>query len=253
MEGFQYVDIFETKGIEYLLVIGFLLMLVVAWRYLNRPGGERSVVGHAARRALGEAVAALEGWFRLDDSRYYHAGHGWAAPQSESVAAVGVDDFAQRLLGRPEAIGLPEVGTRVVQGERAWSLRVHEAPIGMLSPVSGEVVAVNERLRTEPELINDDPYGEGWLIKVKSPTLGRDLRNLLSGRWARSWMNETVSALRERMSGDLGTVLQDGGVPTTGFVFNLDADDWREVVGYFLGCHGREEVDRKPPPESGDI
>ena len=67
-----------------------------------------------------------------------------------------------------------------------------------------------------PGLINEDPYGKGWLFKVRVPKLSCNLRNLLSGRLAQVWMEITVRALKRRMEGELGPVLQDGGVPVTG-------------------------------------
>ncbi|MFC1614480.1 glycine cleavage system protein H [Gemmatimonadota bacterium] len=227
MEELGYVNIFATKGIEYLLVIGYLMLLVVFWKFLNRPAA-------AAGEESKGVTAAVGGWFNLAQGVFYHQGHGWARPGKGGVVKVGMDDFAQKLLGSPNSLELPEVGTRVEQGGRAWKVNVDSKAVNMLSPVEGVVVAVNEQAVGSPESVCRDPYGEGWLIKVKVPKLKSNLKNLFSGRLADAWMEETVENLRGRLSGDLGIVLQDGGMPVSGFVRNLSPDNWEEIAREFL-------------------
>ena len=223
---FTYVDLFATKGAEYMLVLAFLALLVPFWQVLNRPVR----AGLRAARRLGASIAH---WFRLPEGIYYHLGHSWAMPQGE-VVRVGVDDFAQRLVGRPQALHLPPVGSRVEQGEVAWRLSVDSKAVDMLSPVTGEVVAVNERVLERPELINQDPYGEGWLLAVKPHNHRANFRNLLRGKVANAWMRVTADALQERMGGELGTVLQDGGLPVTGLARALWLDGWDRMAREFL-------------------
>ncbi len=104
----------------------------------------------------------------------------------------------------------------------------------MLCPVRGEVVAVNEELLESPHLISDDPYGRGWLMKVRVPRMRPALRNLLSGSLAKAWIDDTMEVLQQRMSGSLGVVLQDGGLPVSGFARELSPEAWDEVVAEFL-------------------
>jgi len=222
-----YVDLFATKGIEYLLVIGFLLTLILFWTYLNRPSPR--VLGRMAT-----APAGVGGWFRLQPGLFYHQGHSWAAPEEDGVVRVGMDDFAQRLLGVPGRLDLPAVGSRVEQGERGWRLRLGSSVVDLLSPVGGQVLAVNEAVLHSPHLINDDPYGEGWLLKVQVPNLSANLKNLLSGSLATAWMRDTVQALRRRMSGELGLAMQDGGVPVVGIARNLSPENWEQIAQEFL-------------------
>ena len=108
------------------------------------------------------------------------------SPNRERLVKVGLDDFAQKLIGKVDAIDLPAVGSRLTQGDKGWSLMVDSAEIPMLSPVDGEVVAVNQEVLRSPEILSRDPYGAGWLLKVKSDRLAADTRNLLSGKMARS-------------------------------------------------------------------
>lgn len=230
MEGFSYVDIFATKGIEYLLVLGFLLALVAFWRILNKP---QRFTENAARSPAGRFMQT--DWFNLARGAYYHQGHCWARPESDEIAAVGVDDFAQKLLGSPVAIKLPKVGTKLEQGEKAWQLQVDSKVIDMLSPISGEVTAVNPKALAQPGLINEDPYEQGWLLKIRARNMRSNLKNLLRGKLALAWMRQTEAGLRRRLSGGLGPVLQDGGVPMPGLAMNLDPQNWEQIVReYFL-------------------
>lgn len=227
MDGNQYVDIFATKGLEYLLVIGFLLTLIAFWKFLNRP---------AVRPASGESAIPPEAppWFRILDGLYFHQGHSWVRVEEGGNVVVGMDDFAQRLVGKMGAIRLPRPGEHVHQGLRAWDLIVDSKTIPMRSPVNGEVVAVNEEVLTSPQVVNKDPYEGGWLMKVRAPRIKSDLTNLLSGNLARAWMDETVNTLRSKFGGDLGIVLQDGGVPVLGIAKNLSEDKWHELASEFL-------------------
>lgn len=227
--GDNYVDLFATKGLEYILVIAFLVTLVVFWKFLNRP--TRAVLAPGAGL---ERRSAPNGWFHLPNELYYHQGHSWAMPEHDDVVKVGIDDFAQRLLGRAHSVKLPPVGAPIGQGEKGWELIVDSKSISMLSPINGEVVELNEKVIESPDLINQDPYEEGWLMKVRASKLKTDIKNLLSGTLARRWNEETVDALRGRVAGDLGVVLQDGGIPVVGVAKSISPDKWDEIVAEFF-------------------
>ena len=87
MEGFHYVDLFATKGVEYILVIGFLVALIVYWRVLNKAA-KRGVQSEA------RPAGALSRWFNLAKNLYYHPSHSWALPEEDNIVKVGIDDFA---------------------------------------------------------------------------------------------------------------------------------------------------------------
>jgi glycine cleavage system H protein len=227
MEPSSYVDIFATKGIEYLFILGFLLSLIFFWRYLNlstRP----------APAIHDQPNTSPNPWFSLEKGLFYHQGHGWVRTEANGLAVVGIDDFAQRLLGRSSAIDLPQIGSRIQQGEKGWKLWFGSKTIDILSPIEGEVVAVNNEVLQDPHLLNRDPYGRGWLVKVKAPQMKRNLTNLLSGELAMAWMKEIVDSLHRRMAGNLGVALQDGGIPIEGIAKVLSPNNWDEVARDFL-------------------
>ncbi len=169
-----------------------------------------------------------------EEKIYYHQGHSWAMPEGDGLVKVGIDDFARKLVGRIDAIQLPQVGSHLTQGEKAWSLVVGTSSIDMLSPVDGEVVAINENLLSSPGSVSKDPYGQSWLMKVQAPKISVNLKNLLTGGLARKWMEGVRENLLARMDYNLGAVSQDGGVPVDGIARNLDRERWDEIVKEFF-------------------
>lgn len=227
MEIFRYVDIYATKGIEYLIVIGFLAMFVFFCRYLAARTGE----------AGGGRHPEIVEWFRVPGGLHFHQGHSWMRDEGGAAVRVGIDDFAQKLVGKVDAVDLPEPGTWLAQGEEGWTLRTHSTPIPMLSPVDGEVVAVNPGILRSPELLNRDPFGDGWLLKVRPSRLASNRKNLLSGNLARKWVEEALHDLRVHSGAGLGPLyqdggipIQDGGLPVNGIARALDGAHWETLV-----------------------
>ena len=97
----------------------------------------------------------------------YAASHEWACDEGDGIVSVGISDHAQDSLGDVVYVELPEVGTTVNAGEEAGVVESVKAASDIYSPVSGEVVAINELLEEAPETINSSPYDDGWFFKVK--------------------------------------------------------------------------------------
>lgn len=102
----------------------------------------------------------------------YLESHEWARVESDGSVTVGISDHAQSALGDLVFVDIPEVGRALTQGGAAAVVESVKAASDVYSPVSGEVIEVNEALRGSPELVNEDPYGKGWLFKVKPSNTG---------------------------------------------------------------------------------
>lgn len=229
MEGGTVLDIFATKGVEYLVVIGYLILLVML------AGLFRPAVTELPRRAasVSRRLAEVTGTF-------FHPGHAWAreVPADDSVL-VGWDDLARRVIGPPDEIRLPDPGTRVRLGQPAWSLSADGGTVEMLSPVEGEVLEVNPALAAQPDILTRDPYGDGWLMRVRPDSRVALRRNLLSGPPARDWMRwaeERLGALLapEGVDAELATTLADGGMPTLGLGRAFAPERWVDVARELL-------------------
>ena len=100
-----------------------------------------------------------------EDSRYAKS-HEYIHLEGD-VGTIGITDYAQKELGDVVFVELPQVGTQLELGDELGSIESVKAVSELFSPVSGEVVEVNESLADKPELVNTDPYGDGWMIKIK--------------------------------------------------------------------------------------
>ena len=101
------------------------------------------------------------------DDLKYSSEHEWARVANGDVAEVGVTHYAQDTLGDVVFVELPEVGSRVDQFDKFGEIESVKAVSDLFSPVTGTVTAVNEELEQSPELVNSDPYGDGWIMEVK--------------------------------------------------------------------------------------
>ena len=99
---------------------------------------------------------------------HYSKDHEWIEIADHEAATVGITVHAQDALGDVVFVGLPEVGRTLKQGEVAGVVESVKAAADLYSPVSGEVVEVNEALRADPSLANTDPLGAGWFFKVRT-------------------------------------------------------------------------------------
>jgi len=98
----------------------------------------------------------------------YTAEHEWvAAPNADGVVRIGITDFAQDALGDVVYVQMPEAGTTITGNEVVGEVESTKSVSDIYAPVSGEVVARNDALDSDPALINSDPYGEGWLLEIK--------------------------------------------------------------------------------------
>ncbi|MDT0583307.1 MULTISPECIES: glycine cleavage system protein GcvH [Alteromonadaceae] len=98
----------------------------------------------------------------------YASTHEWVRPEGDGVFTVGITEHAQDLLGDMVFVDLPDEGDAVTTGDDCAVAESVKAASDIYSPLTGEIVGVNEQLEDSPELVNSDPYGDGWLFKVKA-------------------------------------------------------------------------------------
>lgn len=104
--------------------------------------------------------------------------HEWARNEGDGTASIGITDHAQDSLGDVVYVELPDVGAMLNAGDEAGVVESVKAASDIFAPVSGEVIAINEALEDEPEIINNSPYGDGWFFKIKMSDPS-ELENLL--------------------------------------------------------------------------
>ena len=129
--------------------------------------------------------------YQLPEDLYYDRNHCWGRVEG-GIVTVGLNDFAQKLAKDFVSVDLPLEGKEVVQGKAIASIESGKWVGRIYAIVSGEVVEVNEELEDEPTLLNTDPYGDGWVLKIRMEN-PEELSNLLQGEEAVRWLEEEIA------------------------------------------------------------
>ena len=188
------------------------LLLALVWRALT----DRRRAGNALRPDLRLAP-----------------GHTWLAPRRRrGTVAVGLDDLAERILPSATALELPSPGMEVHRGDPIAVVRAGRRAIRIGAPVDGTIVGVNHRVRRNPALVKEDPYGRGWLFLV-APS-DDAWKRLPSGERAEAWAAEERRRLARFVEDELGLAAADGGELIAPAPALLGEEAWKRVVAAFL-------------------
>ncbi len=221
-----------------ILVMATFIIFVLVDFYLHRrqPQPVKEISATAAEPERAATPLSVVNGFKLPAHLSYHPGHTWAVQEGRQLVRIGLDDFAARLVGRVDKLELPARGRWLRQGERAWTVVRGDHHFQMVSPIEGEVVDVNEEVVRNPALAQEDSYGAGWLLAVHSPAVEGNLKNLLHGRLAHRWLEESVGNLHARLSPGPGTRLQDGGLALSDLLAEVPETQWEKLLREaFLG------------------
>jgi len=167
----------------------------------------------------------------LPGGLFVHSGHTWAKLDSYGGAIqVGLDGFAQGILGRVDRFELPPNGATLRQGEPAFAVLQSGKRIEFVSPVDGVVCAVNERINVDPAEARKEPYEKGWAFMLRPSNLSRDLKKLRIGAEAAAWLEREARSFTEFLSlhravpVEVGATLPDGGVHVEGVMETMDGE-----------------------------
>ena len=165
-----------------------------------------------------------------------HRHHSWARIRGKK-AVVGADEVVEATLGPVQTVDLPAVGTKISQGDHLFSLRRGDRLVAVRAPLSGRVIATNEDLLEHPELVNQDPFCRGWVVRIQADHLNEDRSNLLKGREARSWFQGEIDRLLMTvLSHDaMAPALPDGGALVEDVYREIDDRHWKQLTSNFFG------------------
>jgi glycine cleavage system H protein len=151
-------------------------------------------------RAEGIPAEKRKELLAVPEQLLYTPKHTWAQITPEGNIRVGVSDYAQKHLKGIASVITDPVGKEISKMEPFGAAETWMFMFDLYAPVSGKIVKVNENLRDKPHLINEDPYGEGWIIEIKpknSMTLEEELKGLLGSREYNKWVSKLEGRLRE--------------------------------------------------------
>jgi len=171
--------------------------------------------------------------FELADDFYYHKGHTWVRPEYGGRIRIGLDDFAQKLLGSLSKIDLPNIGRKVKEGDVGFQVKRNGQTANILSPFDGVVVHINDRLRDDPGLINKSPYEKGWLFIMEPTNMRKNLKGLYYGEEAGKYIYEEKEKLFAMANEDL-RIAADGGESVEDIFGELGGKNWEKIVKTFL-------------------
>lgn len=215
-------------------LVTFLLFITIT--YLLSMRKQQAVAAKAAEQIPAPIPQILrEAGFDVPKGYSFHLGHTWTLPEESQYARIGLDSFAANLMGPIERVELPRLNRWVRQGQKVCTVKAGSASVDLVSPVEGVVTAINTKLSEDPGVVNRDPYGEGWLLRVQSPDLPINLKNLLQeGVVVRSWMRNSLERVAALTSGFAPALAQDGGLPVPGLLAKVEPQLQRLMINEFF-------------------
>jgi glycine cleavage system H protein len=235
MDGFSYNNIFETKGIEYLIIIMFLLLIIPFWLIINRKAGSTGKI----RNAIGVLSSGI---LRIPQGVFYSRFHTWAYLEISGIARVGMDDLLQHITGEVKFRNLKTPGSFINKGELLAEIDQNGKSLQIFSPISGEIMCTNQMLIEEPAILNEDTFGKGWIYRIKPTKWIAETSNCFLAEEAVSWSIKELERFKDfialstaRFSPETSMViLQDGGELSDRPLSELPNEVWQDFQKSFL-------------------
>ena len=176
----------------------------------------------------------LASGYKLADGYYYHMGHSWARFEHGGRVKVGFDDFVIRLFGSMQSLILPPLGATLEQSEVGWTFGRDQHKAGVLSPVTGTVLAVNHKAQEHPEITHEDPYHEGWLFIMEPDMPKKNLKGFYFGEESFKWMEMEGQKLLSLIGPEYEKLAATGGEPIRDVFANFPDIGWGVLTEKFL-------------------
>ncbi len=171
---------------------------------------------------------------------FFHKGHTWAKLDAIGNVQVGVDDFAQKIIGKIDDIKLRKVGDTVFRGEKFFTIQQGKRQAIFTSPVDGVIDSYNKEISNDPMALKNDPYEKGWIYSVKPTNLNDNIKFLSVAEEAKNWLKNEIQRFKEFIAEQfvndkmIGKSLADGGVPVDGIMEHMDDFSWMKLQDEFL-------------------
>jgi glycine cleavage system H lipoate-binding protein len=222
------------------MVALFVILFVVVLLTIDLVIQARQKKYPLMSRVPSAVMSVASSLVRIPKGVFFHPGHTWARMQGGDEVAVGIDDFAQKTIGRIERVTLPFIGQKVTQGDPIITVQHGGRTLSMVAPVSGRVISVNRDVQDNPALITENPYNEGWLFMIEPEQLATNLTVLSIAENAAKWIREEATRLRDFLATQgqqpalVGETMLDGGVPVGGSLDLLDENGVKQFEEEFL-------------------
>jgi len=235
MDGFSYSDIFATKGIEYLVIIAFLAMLIPFWIVLNK----QAKMTRQIQTALGVLSAKI---LRIPQGLFYGKNHTWMYSEKTGTARVGLDDLLMHLIGKVKFRYLRNPGETISKGDLLAEIDQNGKLLRIFSPVSGKILDTNSLLNESNGMLNEDPYGKGWIYKIKPSNWIEEANSCYFAEDATSWSAKELERFKDFLARTMKDytpetamiIMQDGGEIYDHSLSALPDEIWKDFQKEFL-------------------
>ena len=235
MDGFQYYNIFETKGLEYLITIAFFVLLVPMWVILNKRA--------AIKKHLQQAFGVLNPQkIQLPKGVFHSPFHTWAYLKKSGSALIGANELLLRITG-PVSLELQaNEGSYIQKGALVAELIQNNNKLQLFAPVSGIIKKQNHDVAEDADLINSDPYGKGWLFEIEPDKWREDTKNYYLAEETTQWSENEITKLKDFLAlhpyftsnGSMMAAMQDGGELRENLLSELPVNVWNDFQQRFL-------------------
>ena len=238
MDGFSYSDIFATKGIEYLIIITFLVLLIPFWIVLNK----KAVIGKKIQNALGILSAGI---LRIPQGLFYARNHTWMHLEKSGSAKVGLDDLLLHMTGEVKFSKRKNPGETIRKGELLTEVEQNGKLLRILSPVSGEITNINSIIYENPGMLNEDPYGKGWICEIKPSKWIVEADACYFAEAATHWYTIELERFKDFLAMSMRNyspesslmIMQDGGELCDHTLSTLSGEIWKDFEKEFMGLN----------------
>ena len=182
-----------------------------------------------------EAGQGAAGEFSVPGGVLVSSGHCWASLAQDGTAKIGLDDFARKLLGRIDAIDLPEIGMQVKAGQRLFSVTQNQRKAHFHAPLSGKVVKVNGDLGGNNGMLENLSYGRSWVCVIEGENLDEELPGLQIGKSAVALFQEDIDRFRAFLHKGGNSEATDPAALCIGAFENFDDARWESAAREFFG------------------
>jgi glycine cleavage system H protein len=224
-------------------MVALFVALMFVGLVLTDLGVQKWNARQAARsteRPADDAVIGTDAFWQVPEGVHLSDVHTWFRPDPTGGLEIGADTLIAEAVGSVQRIALPRAGDEVIAGQPLFRLEQDDRTLTIPSTITGKVMAVNSRLQNQPTLLNSDPYSSGWICRIIPTTVGMMTPNVRFGEKAIMWLESEFARLREFLSVQirpefaLGATSQDGGLPTSGCLIDLDKAAWSAFENEFL-------------------
>jgi len=233
MNEFSYQDIFQTKGVEYLIIITFLILIIPFWMILNRKKTILETV-----KSIGALTLDI---LRIPKGILYSRNHTWTFLEKSGLAEVGLDDLLVHLVGNVKFNFLKNEGEQIRKGDLLTEIVNDGKILRIHSPISGKIMEINRKLAYGSEPMDNNPYREGWLLKMEPENWAVETGACMVGEKAAGWFNNEILRLKDFLAETLvknvpaaSVVFQEGGELRDHVLAEMPPEVWRDFQEEFL-------------------